>query len=121
MQYNDDDNNEEVNSESESSSVDETSSESEATEETTQIANPASEYCVAQWGTVNIVKDEEGNESGMCKLADGTEVEEWEYYRANHPETETWATAEEATTQEPATEEAEAWTGEVATTETSDK
>ncbi len=35
MQYNDDDNNEEVNSEAESSSVDETSSESEATEETT--------------------------------------------------------------------------------------
>ena len=85
------------------------------------MPNPASVYCEQQWGTLNIVKDEEGNESGMCKLADGTEVEEWEYYRANHPETETWATAEEATTQEPATEEAEAWTGEVATTETSDK
>ncbi len=49
-----------------------------------QIANPASEYCVAQWGTINIVKDAEGNESGMCKLADGTEVDEWEYYRANN-------------------------------------
>jgi hypothetical protein len=24
----------------------------------------------------------------MCRLADGTEVEEWEYYRANHPVTE---------------------------------
>ncbi|MBR7036638.1 DUF333 domain-containing protein [bacterium] len=22
----------------------------------------------------------------MCKLADGTEVDEWEYYRANNPE-----------------------------------
>ena len=107
-----------------------------ATEETTEatpseqmvwMANPASVYCEEQGGTVNIIKDEEGNESGMCKLADGTEVEEWEYYRANHPETETWATTEEptteeATSEEPTTEETtEAWTGEVATTETSDE
>ena len=81
------------------------------------MANPASVYCEEQGGTVNIIKDEEGNESGMCKLADGTEVEEWEYYRANHPETETWATTEEptteeATSEEPTTEETtEAWTG----------
>jgi hypothetical protein len=54
------------------------------------MANPASVYCEEQGGTVTIVKDEEGNESGICKLADGTEVEEWEYYRANHKdETET--------------------------------
>ena len=60
----------------------------EATEETAEpvvgIANPASVYCEEQGGTITIVKDEEGNESGVCKLADGTEVEEWEYYRANH-------------------------------------
>ena len=48
------------------------------------MPNPASVYCETQWGTINIVKDEEGNEKGMCKLADGTEVEEWEYYRANN-------------------------------------
>ena len=83
----------------------------EWTGEVVGIANPASEYCVAQGWTVNIVKDEEGNESGMCKLADGTEVDEWEYFRANNPENETWAAVEE-----PANEEnAEAWTGEVAT------
>jgi len=76
-----------------------------------QIANPASEYCVAQWGTVNIVKDAEGNESGICKLADGTEVDEWEYFRANNPESETWATTEEPTN----SENTETWTGEVAT------
>jgi len=76
-----------------------------------QIANPASEYCVAQWGTINIVKDAEGNESGMCKLADGTEVDEWEYFRANNPESETWATTEEPTN----SENTETWTGEVAT------
>ena len=48
------------------------------------MPNPAAVYCEQQWGTINIVKDEEWNESGMCKLADGTEVEEWEYYRANN-------------------------------------
>ena len=85
-------------------------------EENTQIANPAAEYCVAKGWTVNIVKDEEWNESGMCKLADGTEVDEWEYYRANNPENETWATAEEPTTSETTSEEnVKEWTGEVAT------
>ena len=48
------------------------------------MANPASVYCEEQGGTLTIVEDKEGNQSGMCKLADGTEVEEWEYYRANH-------------------------------------
>ena len=56
-------------------------------EPTVWMPNPASVYCEEQGWTVNIVKDEEGNESGMCKLADGTEVDEWEYYRANNPET----------------------------------
>ena len=85
-------------------------------EPTVWMPNPASVYCEEQWGTVNIVKDEEWNETWMCKLADGTEVEEWEYYRANHPENETWDTVDEPTTEETT----EAWTGEVATTETSD-
>ena len=90
--------------------------ETESTEENTQIANPAAEYCVAQGGTVNIVKDEEWNESGMCKLADGTEIDEWEYFRANNPENETWTTTEEPTSEKTTTEEkAEAWTWEVAT------
>ena len=66
------------------------------------MPNPAAVYCEEQWWTINIVKDAEWNESGMCKLADGTEVEEWEYYRANHTEATTWDVAEapetEATT-----------------------
>lgn len=60
----------------------------ETTEETAEpvvgMANPASVYCEEQGWIITIVKDEEGNESGICKLADGTEVEEREYYRANH-------------------------------------
>ena len=52
--------------------------------ETIWIANPASEYCVAQWWKLSIVEDAEWNQSGICKLSDGTEVEEWEYFRANN-------------------------------------
>jgi putative hemolysin len=44
------------------------------------IANPASEYCVAQGGTVEIV-DEAGGQVGYCNLTDGSRVEEWEYFR----------------------------------------
>jgi hypothetical protein len=73
--------------------VEEDSTSEESTEEASQstgtvvgIANPASVYCEQQGGTLSIVEDAEGNQSGMCKLADGTEVEEWEYYRANHKE-----------------------------------
>lgn len=45
------------------------------------IANPASEFCVAQGGTVEIV-DEAGGQVGYCSLPDGTRLEEWEYFRA---------------------------------------
>lgn len=52
----------------------------------TGIANPASEYCVAQGGTVEIV-DEAGGQVGYCNLPDGTRVEEWEYFNAQTGET----------------------------------
>jgi putative hemolysin len=47
----------------------------------TGLANPASVYCESQGGTVEIVTDAEGNQSGRCHLSDGTVVDEWEYYR----------------------------------------
>ncbi len=46
-----------------------------------QIANPASEFCIAQGGTLEIV-DETDGQVGYCTLADGTRVEEWEYFRS---------------------------------------
>ncbi|SPO31953.1 uncharacterized protein UTRI_06677_B [Ustilago trichophora] len=49
-----------------------------------QIANPASEYCIQQGGTLQIVKDAQGNEVGMCKLPDGTVVEEWAFFRSQN-------------------------------------
>ena len=36
---------------------------------TTGMANPASEYCVSQGGTSEIRKDKDGDEFGVCKLA----------------------------------------------------
>ena len=110
----------------EENKAEETASE-ESTGTTIWMPNPAAVYCEQQGGTVNIVKDAEGNEKGMCKLGDGTEVDEWEYYRANNPATEEVtteeATTEETTAEQPAnTESVEALTGDAATTtEISDK
>ena len=48
----------------------------------TQIANPASEFCIRQGGTLEIANEPEG-QTGFCTLANGTRVEEWNYFRAN--------------------------------------
>lgn len=45
------------------------------------LANPASEFCVDQGGTLEIV-DEADGQVGYCTLPDGTRVEEWEYFTA---------------------------------------
>ena len=49
--------------------------------DSTWIANPASEYCVSQGGISEIRKDKDGTEFGVCKLANGEEREEWNFYR----------------------------------------
>lgn len=48
-----------------------------------ELPNPASEFCEDQGGTVEIERDDEGGERGVCVLPDGTRVDEWEYYRDN--------------------------------------
>ena len=50
------------------------------------IANPASVYCESRGGKVEIVTTQNGQQ-GICRLADGTSVDEWDFYRANHPST----------------------------------
>ena len=45
------------------------------------LANPASVYCEDQGGTVEIRTDDVGNQTGYCVFSDGTEVDEWAYYR----------------------------------------
>ena len=48
------------------------------------LANPASVFCVAQGGTVEIV-DEADGQVGYCILTDGTRLEEWAYFRSQSP------------------------------------
>lgn len=52
----------------------------EEVEDGTGLANPASEYCEEQGGTVDI-RDEEDGQVGYCVFDDGSECEEWSYYR----------------------------------------
>lgn len=48
---------------------------------TAGLANPASVYCVDQGGKLEIKTDEQGGQYGVCVFADGSECEEWAYYR----------------------------------------
>ena len=50
-----------------------------------RIANPASEYCVKKGGKLEIRKNSEGGEYGICHLADGTQIDEWELFRRDNP------------------------------------
>jgi len=50
------------------------------------LANPASVFCVEQGGQSEIRTADDGSQSGICILPDGTEVDEWDYYREHHPE-----------------------------------
>lgn len=45
-----------------------------------QIANPASAYCVQKGGRLAIVTDAQG-EAGICLFSDGSQCEEWAYFR----------------------------------------
>ncbi len=46
------------------------------------IANPASVYCKEQGGTSEIRTNLDGSQTGYCIFSDGSEKEEWEFYRA---------------------------------------
>ncbi len=45
------------------------------------LANPASVYCEAQGGTLEIRTDSTGGQYGVCKFADGSECDEWAFFR----------------------------------------
>jgi len=49
--------------------------------ENAQIANPASVYCIERGGQLKIETAQDGSQSGICTLKNGTECEEWKYYR----------------------------------------
>ncbi|MCB5363360.1 DUF333 domain-containing protein [Pusillimonas sp. CC-YST705] len=48
------------------------------------LPNPASVYCIERGGTLDIKESPQGDVT-TCVLSDGTRVDEWEFYRQNHP------------------------------------
>ncbi|SLN31556.1 hypothetical protein TRL7639_01334 [Falsiruegeria litorea R37] len=54
-----------------------------ASDTKTTLANPAATFCIENGGTYQLSKDENGNAVGICILADGTEVDAWDYIRAH--------------------------------------
>ena len=52
---------------------------------TTGMANPASENCVKQGGTVSIVERGDGGQYGICTFADNQQCEEWALLRGDCP------------------------------------
>ncbi|MDD5419433.1 MAG: DUF333 domain-containing protein [Methanomicrobiaceae archaeon] len=51
------------------------------------IPNPAAAFCIEQGCTCEIRKNPDGSEYGVCILPDGSEIDEWEYYRQHHGNT----------------------------------
>jgi putative hemolysin len=49
--------------------------------ESAQMANPASTYCMENGGESEIRTAEDGSQTGYCKFDDGSECEEWAYFR----------------------------------------
>jgi putative hemolysin len=49
--------------------------------DSTQIANPASEYCVNNEGKTQIRTNADGSQTGYCVFKNGNECEEWAYFR----------------------------------------
>ncbi len=47
-----------------------------------ELANPAATFCFEQGGSYDI-RDEAAGQVGYCTLADGSEVDAWDYYREN--------------------------------------
>ncbi len=45
------------------------------------MPNPASVFCADNDGTVDIRKDAQGGEYGVCVFADGSECDEWAFFR----------------------------------------
>ncbi|OLQ93534.1 hemolysin [Vibrio panuliri] len=51
------------------------------------VSNPAAVYCVQRGGELETVS-ENSQRVTYCLLSDGSRIEQWEYYRQNHQQTE---------------------------------
>ena len=69
------------------------------------IANPAAEYCVAQGGESLIATEADGSQTGLCRLPDGTVVDEWEFFRQGQDGSAGEPTPAEPSTDEPGSDE----------------
>jgi len=58
------------------------------------IANPASVNCVNNGGKLKILENDKG-QYGICTLPDGTECDEWAYYREECPKKQNNASCRE--------------------------
>ncbi len=52
------------------------------TNESPQIANPASVHCIKNNGTLEIRSEDDG-QYGICIFPDGSECEEWMFFRGD--------------------------------------
>ncbi len=67
------------------------------------LPNPASAYCEQQGGTLDIRTDASGGQYGVCMFDDGSECDEWAYFRGEcAPGQSTTAPEPPAATPEPA-------------------
>jgi putative hemolysin len=48
---------------------------------TSQLPNPASKYCIEQGYNFTIRTNPDGSQTGYCIFPDGSECEEWAYFR----------------------------------------
>lgn len=62
-------------------SIIEPSPESPTNQEQIGLPNPASVFCEEQGGVLEIRTDNTGGQYGVCKFANGTECDEWEFFR----------------------------------------
>jgi len=75
----------------------------------TGLANPASKNCTDQGGGLTIKKDDTGGEYGLCTFKDGSECEEWQYFRSEcQPGIKVTSPARDAQIQSPLAIEGEA-------------
>ena len=58
-----------------------TDKEPEKPEEQAGLANPASVYCAEQEGTLELRQSKDGGQYSVCIFADGSECEQWDYFR----------------------------------------
>jgi len=54
---------------------------SEAGNDSTELVNPSATYCVEQGNSYIIKTAEDGSQSGICILEDGTACDGWAYFR----------------------------------------